>query len=103
MEGEGQPLHVAEQVAAKVEHEALVELRVDVVVNDGKSVLGARYEQAGDHGQRKQLVRPEPFKLMQRSGERLVAEHRIDHDRQRPRCEQAHERADCDHAEGHRD
>ena len=93
VEARRESMHVPEQVTSKVEHHPLVESRGDVLVEDGDPVCEHGQHQPAGH------ERDQQRRLIQRTQEArqqrwqwLVAEHRVDEDRERPRREQAERR-----------
>ena len=66
-------------------------LGVDVVVRDGEAMPERRDEQAADDRDRQQRIGAQPVEAAEHRRQRLVAEHGVDEDRQRPRREQRRE------------
>jgi hypothetical protein len=93
-----EPLDVPEHVTAKLEHHALVELRVDVLLGDGEAMSQRGHGEPAADGQHEQAPRPETVQAAEQRRQGLVSEHGVDQDRERPRSEQrggrrgAHER-----------
>ena len=97
--GEGQSLRVAKEVAAKVEDDLLLELRIPVVRQDGEEIMHQHDEKAEQQQQNQKLylLRLEPAEPFVPSwGQRLAAEYVIDDDFQRPWFDQGADRAEED-------
>jgi hypothetical protein len=101
VERQRQALRVVEQIAAQVEHHALLDLRVDPVAEHGEGVAQERDQEPCEdrEGQQRVLVGVRAEHPLHRAAGRPLAQDVVDDDRQRPRLGQRDRRRGERHEE----